>query len=270
MKYSQKTLLMLLLVVLAVGARLAAAAEHPVKLEKDADCATCHEEKTKGKAVHTAIAMGCTTCHDVKTEGETTTVTLTSPKEKLCLTCHDQAKEQVKHGPYEQGKCVTCHDPHTSDYPNQLRAALNANFCLECHGPRKDVGEKITLFKSQEWTRDQFNEAPKIFLSADLTHDHPVDKHPTANIPNPMKPQEKLSCTSCHMTHASSQEKLLLAPDKEGRDVCTQCHLVVDSSKESAALKEGQSLEAQRIEKLRKINPDAGKTPKKNHAGDQE
>ena len=241
MKDSQRTILMLLMLVLACGLRMAAA-EHPVKLEKDVDCASCHEDKTKGKAVHSAIAMGCTTCHDVKTEGETTTVTLTSPKEQLCFTCHEKAKEEVKHGPYDKGQCVTCHDPHTSDNPKQLRAELNANFCLECHGPRKDVTEKVALFKSQEITKDEFTGIPKIFLSADQTKDHPVDKHPTAGLPNPMKPEEKMTCLSCHTTHASDQEKLLPPPDKEGRDVCTQCHVVVDSAKEAKAVTEGQAL----------------------------
>ena len=28
-----------------------------------ATCVQCHEDKTKGKAVHSAIAMGCTACH---------------------------------------------------------------------------------------------------------------------------------------------------------------------------------------------------------------
>src|SRR5207248_8292325 len=96
-----------LLLVLAAARLPLVAAEHPIKLDKDADCASCHEDKTKGKAVHSAIAMGCTTCHDDKTEGETTAVNLTSPKDQLCFTCHDKAKEEVKHGPYEKGSCVT-------------------------------------------------------------------------------------------------------------------------------------------------------------------
>ena len=268
-KQTLKLALGLLLVVAAARLPLAAA-EHPVKLEKDADCASCHEDKTKGKAVHSAIAMGCATCHDVKTEGETTTVTLTSPKDQLCFTCHDKAKEEVKHGPYEKGACVTCHDPHTSDFPKQLRAELNANFCLECHGPRKDVPEKVALFKSQEITRDEFVQIPKIFLSADQSNGHPIDRHPTTGVRNPMKPEEKLTCTSCHATHASTEAKLLPHADKEGRDVCAQCHVIVDSAHEDKAISEGKIAEAQRMQDIKKKNPDAGKPAKKRRGGEEQ
>ncbi len=258
------------LLLIVAGTLPLTAAEHPVKLEKDVDCASCHEDKTKGKAVHSAIAMGCTTCHEVKTEGETTTVALTSPKDQLCFTCHEKAKEEVKHGPYEKGSCVSCHDPHTSDFPKQLRAELNANFCLECHGPRKDIPEKLALFKSQEITRDEFVQIPKIFLSADHASGHPIDGHPTTGIPNPMKPEEKLTCTSCHATHASTEAKLLPHPDKEGRDVCAQCHVIVDSAHEAKALAEGKVVEAQRLQELKKKNPDAGKPPKKRRGGEEQ
>ena len=61
-KQTLKLALALLLVVAAAILPLAAA-EHPVKLEKDADCASCHEDKTKGKAVHSAIPMGCAMKH---------------------------------------------------------------------------------------------------------------------------------------------------------------------------------------------------------------
>jgi predicted CXXCH cytochrome family protein len=268
----KQTLKLALGILLAVtAARLPlAAAEHPLKLEKDADCASCHEDKTKGKAVHSAIAMGCATCHEVKTEGETTTVTLTSPKDQLCFTCHDKAKEEVKHGPYEKGSCVSCHDPHTSDFPKQLRAELNANFCLECHGARKDVPEKVALFKSQEIARDDFLQIPKIFLSPDHTNGHPIDRHPTTGVPNPMKPEEKLSCTSCHAAHASTEAKLLPHPDKEGRDVCAQCHVIVDSAHEDKAIAQGKIVEAQRMQELKKKNPDAGKPAKKRRGGEEQ
>ena len=215
-------------------------------------------------------SMGCATCHDVKTEGETTTVTLTSPKDQLCFTCHDKAKEEVKHGPYEKGACVTCHDPHSSDFPKQLRAELNANFCLECHGPRKDVPEKGALFKPQEITRDEFVQIPKIFLSADQSNGHPIDRHPTTGVRNPMKPEEKLTCTSCHATHASTEAKLLPHADKEGRDVCAQCHVIVDSAHEDKAISEGKIAEAQRMQDIKKKNPDAGKPAKKRRGGEEQ
>src|SRR5581483_6388247 len=66
------------LVVLRAGGR-AYAAKHSVPLEKNADastCIACHEDKTKGKAVHSAIAMGCTSCHEVRVNRDVTRVKL--------------------------------------------------------------------------------------------------------------------------------------------------------------------------------------------------
>ncbi len=57
----------------------ASAAVHPVPLDKNTDsskCLECHEDKTKGKAVHSAIAMGCTTCHEIRVNKDVTRVKL--------------------------------------------------------------------------------------------------------------------------------------------------------------------------------------------------
>ncbi len=45
--------------VLALGATRASASVHPVPLDKNTDaakCLECHEDKTKGKSVHSAMA----------------------------------------------------------------------------------------------------------------------------------------------------------------------------------------------------------------------
>ena len=57
-------------IVVLMFAGPASAAKHPVPLDPKADsstCIACHEDKTKGKAVHSAIAMGCTSCHEIRT-----------------------------------------------------------------------------------------------------------------------------------------------------------------------------------------------------------
>ena len=56
------------IVVLVLAGRVSRA-KHPVPLDPKADpstCVTCHEDKTKGKSVHSAIAMGCTSCHEIR------------------------------------------------------------------------------------------------------------------------------------------------------------------------------------------------------------
>ena len=61
--------IVLLLIVLLGFAPSLLAKTHPVPLDPKADastCITCHEDKTKGKAVHSAIAMGCLSCHEIR------------------------------------------------------------------------------------------------------------------------------------------------------------------------------------------------------------
>jgi predicted CXXCH cytochrome family protein len=95
------------------------AAKHPVPLPKDVDsakCTECHEDKTKGKAVHSAIASGCTSCHKIRVNKDITRVKLiTTTSYGLCLTCHaDQKAADIKgkiHPPAVRD-CVKCHDPH--------------------------------------------------------------------------------------------------------------------------------------------------------------
>ena len=215
------------LLVLAFGLR-AAAAEHPVKLEKDADCATCHEDKTKGKSVHTAIAMGCTTCHDVKTEGDTTTVNLVSPEQELCFTCHEKSKEKVLHGPYAQGLCVACHDPHTSDFPKQLKADTQ-DLCLGCHAQSHLKVDQQAKTVTTPWgftlTFDQIKGMQFIGLDKGEMAGHPMEGHPISGRNTALgKIDGDVTCLSCHQPHASDVRNLMPPGIARDIDLCNKCH----------------------------------------------
>jgi hypothetical protein len=59
---------LLLVVLLALAARLSGSV-HPVPLDPKIDaakCLECHEDKSKGAHVHSAVAMGCLSCHEVR------------------------------------------------------------------------------------------------------------------------------------------------------------------------------------------------------------
>lgn len=114
-------------IVVLVFAGRVSAEQHPVPLDPKADpstCVACHEDKTKGKAVHSAIAMGCTSCHEVRTVKDITHVKLiTTTPYALCFTCHadkNAAGIKGKVHPPAVRDCIKCHDPHTSDNKNQL------------------------------------------------------------------------------------------------------------------------------------------------------
>src|SRR6266705_2914154 len=106
------------LLVLAVSP--AVAKTHPVPLEKKVDsakCLECHEDKSKGKMVHSAIATGCLSCHEVRVSKDITRIKLiTTTTQALCLSCHNEKKVQAGqtiHSPAVRD-CVKCHDPHQS------------------------------------------------------------------------------------------------------------------------------------------------------------
>ena len=105
---------------------------HPVPLEKNVDsasCLQCHEEKSKGKSVHSAIQMGCLSCHEVRVNKDVTRVKLiTAVPYKLCFNCHaEKDAAQIKGHVHEPAvrDCLSCHDPHTSNNKNQLLKATS-------------------------------------------------------------------------------------------------------------------------------------------------
>ena len=238
------------------------AGEHPVPLEKNVDaakCLECHDDKTKGKHVHSAIAMGCTTCHEVKVEKDTTTINLTSPREELCFTCHEKSTQKTVHGPYAKGNCVFCHDPHVSDFDKQLRAEGN-KLCLECHHAGGWQG-KFTPFKSlYELTESEFAEIPQIDLDPTLTFGHPMGRHKVADLPDPLHAGQKISCLTCHENHAGDQPRMVRMAEYQGKkmDVCDSCHMANDDSRMAQAQKRADELEAQRQkeQQMRAKQPD--------------
>src|SRR6266545_3507912 len=129
------------LVLLLSFAFPALAKQHPVPLEVKTDpakCLECHEDKSKGAHVHSAVAMGCTSCHEIRRNKEVTRVKLTTATAaKLCLTCHaDKNAAEIKgrvHRPAVRD-CVKCHDPHQSANEKQLLKPMSGgkdeNLCL--------------------------------------------------------------------------------------------------------------------------------------------
>lgn len=257
-----------LLTLVMASTTVLRADEHPIPLDKKIDsakCLECHDDKGKGAHVHSAIAMGCDSCHAVKVEKDTTFVELSSPREELCFSCHEKAKAQLLHGPYDKGGCVLCHDPHATDHENQLRAEGNA-LCLECHRDRSIGGEKAVLFNgSQELSAEKFAEIPKIGLDPTLKFGHPMGNHKVRDAVDPLHPGKKISCLSCHENHAAERESLVRTVEFKGKksDACDACHSANDDERMAAAQKHSDELQAQREkeEKARAKQPSA--TPEK-------
>ncbi len=151
-KVRYMTGVLIVFLLLAAGARHASASEHPGILNKDADCSSCHADKTRGRSVHSAMAMPCIVCHLARTQGDMTTLNLAMPKQQICSACHQTSTELLKHTPVVKGQCVDCHDAHRSSRRSLLREQAE---CLRRssgshHSARKTPAERAAPGHAQE------------------------------------------------------------------------------------------------------------------------
>jgi predicted CXXCH cytochrome family protein len=240
-----------ILMILAMSVAASWAAVHPVPLDPKADTATCvqcHEDKTKGKAVHTAISMGCSACHEIRISKTATRVKLkTATTYSLCLTCHaDKAAAKVKgkvHPPAVRD-CTKCHDPHTSDNQFQLVKAMSGdskdtNLCLTCHKIGVDVPKDGSRHAALDigcnncHTTHKTGQRGVREFDFHLTKDAPslcLDCHDTKD-PGLLKahrgqPYSTADCLNCHDPHQSEAKHLMAKythmPFAGGQ--CETCH----------------------------------------------
>jgi len=235
---------------LIFSASLIGAATHPVPLEKNTDsakCIECHQDKAKGKNVHSAIAMGCTSCHEIRVAKDVTRVKLiTTTPYALCLTCHaDKNAANIKgtvHPPAVRD-CLKCHDPHQSDNKYQLlkptSGGKNENLCLTCHTKGLDVPATGSRHAALDMgcetchVTHKTGEKGKIEFDYHLTKATPalcIDCHDPKDASlikaHQGQPFGTANCVQCHDPHQSRQPKLMQAfthppfADKQ----CDTCH----------------------------------------------
>ncbi len=238
------------------------AAEHPVPLDPKADpatCIACHEDKTKGKSVHSAIAMGCTSCHEIRVNKEVTRVKLiTTTSHALCLTCHADKNSADLKGtvhPAAVRDCVKCHDPHASENKYQLLKPESGdqkeNLCLSCHKIGVNVPEKGSRHAALDMGCETCHVTHKVGELGKAEFDFHLTKAPPAlcidchdvksadlQKSHQNQPFETANCVSCHDPHESAAPKLMAkfthppfadkqcevchAPAKDGKVVLTQ------------------------------------------------
>jgi len=205
--------------------------EHPFiqpSAIKSETCLTCHPDKKEGKFVHPAVAMGCANCHQANSEDGRTAIALVAADGELCAMCHEPKKDPVLHVPYREGQCLICHDPHTSNFPRQVRAETNL-LCLSCHGvnqPDVKVNQEIkmvSLLGGRTLTLDDYRQAVKIGLDRSGTKGHPIVGHPISGR-DPRNKDAALNCLSCHAAHSSALANLMPANVKNRFELCTLCH----------------------------------------------
>lgn len=265
-------------------------AVHPVPLEPNTDpkkCLECHEDKTKGKSVHSAMAMGCTTCHEIRVNKDITRVKLTTTTPRsLCLSCHaDKDADTLKgtvHPPAVRD-CLKCHDPHASDNKNQLLKPASGekgkNLCLDCHTQGVNVPEKGSRHAALDMGCDtchithKTGEVGKVEFDNHLTKAPPalcLDCHDAKDEAlikaHQGQPFATANCLQCHDPHQSAQPKLMAAfthpPFAEKS--CDTCHapakdgkVVLTNADTKALCVTCHSDEAEKIDKAKVPHPGA-------------
>jgi predicted CXXCH cytochrome family protein len=238
------------LLALLITVTPAVAKTHPIPLDKNVDaskCLECHEDKSKGKAVHSAIATGCLSCHEVRVNNDVTRIKLTTTTtQALCLSCHEDKKVQpgqTMHPPAVRD-CVKCHDPHESANPNQLLKATagatkDDNLCLTCH----DIGVTVPKDGSRHAALDmgcdtchvthKNGERGKIEFAAHIKKDIPalcLDCHDAKDAglqkAHQGQPFGTANCVQCHNPHQSAKAKLLqtFVHNPFENKMCDSCH----------------------------------------------
>ncbi len=245
------------------------AGKHPVPLEAKPDaakCVECHADKTKGKAVHSAMATGCLSCHEVRVNKDVTRTKLTATTAvNLCIGCHaDKKASDLKgkvHSPAVRD-CLKCHDPHKSENKNQLLrptsgATKDANLCLSCHNTGVDVpqgGSRHAALdmgcdtchlthKTGDRTKREFayhltKATPQLCIDCHDPKDETIAKA------HQNQPIATADCLSCHDPHQSVAPKLMqkfLHPPFADKS-CEVCHAPAINGKVVLAQKDAKSL----------------------------
>jgi predicted CXXCH cytochrome family protein len=278
------------LAVVTVLIGSAFAGKHPVPLEKgvkETQCLECHEEKTKGAHVHTAVTMGCFSCHEVRVNKDVTRIKLVkNTNTTLCLSCHDNKQAvdgQTMHKPAAR-ECIKCHDPHMSANTNQLikptsGSSKEDNLCLTCHTEGTNVPKEGSRHAAldmgcetchvthkngprgqQEFDYHLKSAVPKLCVEC---HD-PADANLQKAHQN--QPFGTANCTQCHNPHQSNSPKLMQAftHNPFENKMCDTCHQPAKDGKVVLTQTDVRSIcitchgeQAEKIEKAKVQHPGA-------------
>jgi predicted CXXCH cytochrome family protein len=244
------------------------AAVHPVPLDQNTDakkCLECHDDKSKGKSVHSAIATGCLSCHEVRVNKDITRVKLiTATPSALCLTCHaDKKAADIKgtvHPPAVRD-CLSCHNPHSSDNKNELLKPLSGgekeNLCSSCHQTGLHVPEKGSRHAAldagcdtchathktgaEPTAENRFHltkAAPALCLDCHDPKDAELEKA------HQNQPFATSNCVECHDPHQSDSPKLMAKFMHEpfADKACDTCHAATKDGKVVLTQKDPKSI----------------------------
>jgi DmsE family decaheme c-type cytochrome len=183
---------------------VAAFSQNPADYVGQDTCLGCHEDQHYKGTLHAlasnprtpAAGHGCESCHGPGKEhaesGDPTKIVrlwLLKPQEAAtyCTVCHDRGSHALWSGSQHDQRnvgCLTCHSVHSPKADKLLTAASEPRVCATCH---QNVVNKLNRF-----------------------HHMPVR-------------EGKMTCSSCHNPHGSTNVRLLKAGTTVDES-CTTCH----------------------------------------------
>lgn len=169
-------------------------------------CMKCHDRTSKFKAKarkqfidmnpsvkhEPIVKKNCLECHDAHTATHKSLLSFDA-KMDLCLDCHDDVKETIKHSKFKHGgvntskkRCLECHDPHATKHKNLLKKDPIAT-CLSCHDKEVKSDEDGGMLMNMKKHLDE-------------------NKNWHMPIKDPVK---KGGCSACHAPHGSDNFSIL-------------------------------------------------------------
>jgi len=214
-------------------------------------CLECHRGMRKVMllkpvSAHTAVLEGrCGSCHDLHFSANAALLRL--PPNELCPSCHAAVVKApgggawpVEHKPVAEGKCRLCHRHHTAASPALLKTP-SPQVCRPCHGNFfAEFDSKLITTRHEPVKEGNCASCHDLHGAAGAKllkegarravcvgcHPKLIGSHHAVSIAE-LQAKEggaqagTSGCTHCHTPHASTERRLLHAPNDR---VCLGCH----------------------------------------------
>jgi predicted CXXCH cytochrome family protein len=216
-----------LLCVTPAAAQIASAPKRPAAPVPAQSCTTeCHKPIVKFANLHNPSAADCSVCHIQVGDPAAHKFSYTTPKEELCLKCHQLPAEKFAHAPVAAGQCAECHDPHGSDRKALLKGDPNRTLCVNCHNEqfmkKAFVHGPVAVGACATCHKPHSSDTPKLLLAN--ANSLCVTCHADTAKPGEGVHMHKAldqGCVSCHDAHASDHKFQLVESSPK---LCLSCH----------------------------------------------
>lgn len=218
-------------------------------------CSWCHAGSPSvpdpfGPTSNRPDASVCRECHAAKS-GDDALAARYDPSAKG-LSGHLEASGVTPPGGFvliHQLDCMTCHAPHANGRAHQLREVDAAVAAVSTPGARVDATTAYCLgchvkFGETGGFGNHYTRHPVgLRVAASRREARPGLHLPLLDVRGTLETADDvIGCTTCHLTHASSNRYLLRWPPEQQIEACTSCHRVGPPRNASGLMAAGRRL----------------------------